>query len=670
MAFDDDKELNEYRDIMKIPEVENFQDGFNWKTVAGALFLGLMVNPATDYMTLFIGGDPAIAGAMKWVLIIFFAEIAKRSFSELTTQELYTLHFMAGAAMADPFSGFLFKQFVAQSEYVQGIGLAAELPSWAFPNKEAIAVAGKTFFAKCWIPIIGLTMFHMVVNRIDNYGLGYVLFRLVSDVERLPFPFAPVSAAGIVALSTDRGNEEPWRWRCFSIGGAMGMAWGLLYVVVPVVTEAFLAKRVEIIPLIFLDFTPQVGKFLPAFPVNIVFDFSAFLSGMIVPFWSIIGGFIGVCMTAVANPILQANGYLPSWKPEDSFIDVTYSNTIDFYMSFGIGLTFAVTFSQLALLLSSLIKNIRKPKGKVIQHEKSFAQRWREGWQILKKGSEARGDFSIHAAVGIYVVSVLTWVGLGMYLVAGAYPWMMMLAYALIVNPLISYATAKLEGICGQAVNLPYVNEIIILLSGYKGADIWFAPKPTANVGPETVGFKVLELTGTKISSQIKTLALSLPIVIVASLLTSEMLWRMADVPSSAYPYTEKMWDLQLKQWCLVKTSTLEGGSQFLEAWHWEYAGAGLGIGLALFTILNSLGLPIMLVFGAVWGLAQGSPGSIFLQMAGGFVGRFWFKRKFKDMWLRYMTVILAGFGCGMGLTSMIGMSLAVMKKMLQTTPW
>ena len=98
MSFIDDKELNEYRNIMKPPKATRFEDGFSWKTVAGAIFLGFLVNPATDYLSLVIGNDANIGGAMKWVLVILFAEIAKRSFTSLRSQELYTLHFMAGAA--------------------------------------------------------------------------------------------------------------------------------------------------------------------------------------------------------------------------------------------------------------------------------------------------------------------------------------------------------------------------------------------------------------------------------------------------------------------------------------------------------------------------------------------------------------------------------------------
>jgi len=669
MGFTDDKELREYRDVMQPPDVDSFEDGFNWKAVAGALFLGFIVNPATDYLELVIGSDANIGGAMKWVLVIFFAEVAKRSFTKLKTQELYVLHYMVGAALADPFKGYLFKQFIATSEYIQGLGLG-NLPSWAFPSAEAIEAGGRTLMTGAWLPVIGITVFGMLVSRIDNYGLGYVLYRMASDVEKLPFPFAPMRAAGIVALAEGRDDESKWRQRCFAIGGMIGIIWGLVYLCVPMITEVLMPKRVELIPLIFIDFTPQIGRLLPAVPFNLVLNLAAFLSGMIVPWWGVVGSFVGLIITWIANPLLHHHGVLASWQPDMSFIDTVFVNNIDFYLSFGIGLTLAVTISRLVITGSVSFKNLfQKPENRELTNKEGFWKGIRDGWRILVTNNQARGDFSIYGAIGIYLGATFSWIYLGTFLIDG-YPWMILSFYALAYTPLISYATAKLEGVCGQAVNVPYLKELTILLTGHKGADIWFAPMPIQNLGSETVGFRVLELTGTKIISQVKTLLLTVPVVIIASFMSSEILWRMAPIPSSAYPFTERMWELQLRQQAIMWTSTLEGGSQFLEAIHFEYAGWGLISGTVLFAVLSMLGLPIMLVFGAVWGLNQSNPGALFCTMAGACAAKFYFKRIYKDRWLKYMMVVMAGFGCGMGVTSMISMSFNVISRMLSPTLW
>ena len=48
--------------------------------------------------------------------------------------------------------------------------------------------------------------------------MSYALFRLNSDYERLPFPFAPVNAQGATALAETTQGAETWRWRVFSAG--------------------------------------------------------------------------------------------------------------------------------------------------------------------------------------------------------------------------------------------------------------------------------------------------------------------------------------------------------------------------------------------------------------------------------------------------------------------
>ena len=48
--------------------------------------------------------------------IILFAELAKRSYSELKQQEIFLLYYMAGAALATPFQGLLWNQYLVQSD--------------------------------------------------------------------------------------------------------------------------------------------------------------------------------------------------------------------------------------------------------------------------------------------------------------------------------------------------------------------------------------------------------------------------------------------------------------------------------------------------------------------------------------------------------------------------
>ena len=51
--------------------------------------------------------------------------------------------------------------------------------------------------------------------------------------------------------------------------------------------------------------------------------------------------------------------------------------------------------------------------------------------------------------------------------------------------------------------------------------------------------------------------------------------------------------------------------------------------------------------------------------MLGALVGRFYFRRRFGDMWMKYTPVLLAGFSCGIDLTGMVAVSFTILNKMM-----
>jgi hypothetical protein len=660
-----DAELERYRELMTPPET--FADGFTWKTVIGAFFLGALMMPATLYLNLVVGMGGHISAAGRWVTIIIFAEIARRSLKDLKMQEVYILYYMAGLATAAPFSGLLWNQYLVQSEFANAMGIAQEIPSWWAPSAAEIKATGRTFFTRAWLPPVLLVAFSAIIQKIDHYGLGYVMYRITSDVEKLPFPMAPVTASGIVALTESKESRERWRWNCFSIGGVLGLIFGAVYVGVPAVTGALLAKPLQLIPIPWIDFTPQLSKWLPATPINITLDFGAFLTGTVIPFWAVMGGAFGVVFTMIFNPILHANGVLSTWTPQMGFIDTVYANNVDFYLSFGIGLTIAVALVSLWRVVAPAFQAVvARGRNTARSREQGVAAvgSITDAWRRLVTNNAKRGDFSILISLGIYVFSSSFWILLSCWLVPG-FPWPFFLFYAAVYTPVISYATAKLEGLCGQGVSIPMIREATYILSGYKGVKIWFAPAPIPNYGYATVEFRILELTGTKIISQIKTQILTLPIVVISSLIFSQVLWQMAPVPSDAYPFAQKMWELQAKNMCLVYSSTMEGGSVFMEAWDWGNFAWGMGSGVVMFALLSTFGLPTLLVFGMVRGLGESHPGAMIFQFAGAMVGHFYLKRRFGKEWLKYAPVILAGFSCGMGLIAMVSVSFTILTKMM-----
>ena len=97
-----------------------------------------------------------------------------------------------------------------------------------------------------------------VLGRLNWMSAGYMLFRITSDVERLPFPMAPVAAAGATALAEAATKEQSWRWRVFSIGTVAGLVFGFFYVAIPVFTGVVFNRALQLIPIPFFP-APATG---------------------------------------------------------------------------------------------------------------------------------------------------------------------------------------------------------------------------------------------------------------------------------------------------------------------------------------------------------------------------------------------------------------------------
>jgi hypothetical protein len=206
-------------------------------------------------------------------------------------------------------------------------------------------------------------------------------------------------------------------------------------------------------------------------------------------------------------------------------VDTVFANNFDFYMSFGIGLGLAIA----VVGIWTVVRSFMDPE----------ASKYRGTLKDLFNPPAGRGDFNFWISIGIYVVSTVAYIFLCIWLVPG-FPWLFFVAYGFLYTPIVSYITARMEGIAGQFVSLPLVREASFIAGarffGYQGIEIWYAPIPIHNYGKATVDFREIELTGTSIRGIIKAEIVVFPVVMIASLLFSQFIWRLAPIPSSAYP--------------------------------------------------------------------------------------------------------------------------------------
>jgi len=648
-----DREIEEYRQLMQPPS--KFEDGFSLSSILGALFIGVLMVPGSMYMNLLAGFG--VGPAARWVTIILFIEVAKRAHRSLSNAQIFTFFYIAGAVMAMPFESLLYQQFFVQSATVVGHGMAEMIPPWFAPNDPDV-LAQRNLFHVAWLPVLGMTLFQFAISRLDNMVLGYGLFKVASDIERLPFPMAPVGAQGVLALAEDldqKGRQtNSWRWRMFSIGGAIGLVFGFLYLGIPTLSDALFGRTIQIFPIPFADWTGRTQDVLPAVATGISFEMGGLILGMVLPFYAMVGAFAGLVLTVVMNPLLYRGGLLPTWMPGDGTVETLFKNQVDFYFSFGLGVSLAIAVIGIYSTVQSL-RRMREHRG--------------DPQGVMTP--PGRGDIPTHIVLWVYLASTVLYIVVCGWLIdwhAGV--MVVLVIYGFLYTPFISFVTARLEGIVGQALTIPLAREAGLILSGYKGIAVWFLPLPMNNYGVQTVFYREAELTGTKFTSIWKSELFLVPMIVVISIFFAQFIWSMGEIPSSSYPYTEKMWELQAKNQVLLYSSTADGYSQFREAFKPGLVATGLGSGLGLYGLLSVLGAPTMLLYGAVQGLNQTMPHTVLPMFLGAMLGRFVFERRIGKEWRKLTPVISAGYFCGFGLISLFCIGVKFLTRSVSELPY
>jgi len=658
-----DKELEEFRQVMQVPST--FEDGFNWTSLIGAIFIALLMVPGAIYMGLLAGID-SIGSASQWVTVILFIEVAKRAQKTLRKPEIFVLFFMAGAAMGMPFNGLLWNQFFIRSDAAIANGIADQLPVWFAPPVGSESYDLRTFFHVDWLPVIGMVIFGTFFGQIASMVLGYGLFRVASDVEKLPFPMAPIGAQGIMALAEDADEktviaaEDKWRWRVFSIGGALGLGFGMIYLLLPTLSGAMTGSPIQVFPIPFSDFTPKTGDlpWLRAVATGMSWDLGNLIFGMVLPYFAMVGSFIGLIATFIMNPLLHAGGILNTWTAGDSTVTTLYKNNIDFYFSFQIGIALAVAI------------------GGVFQVIRTFQKRARPTVDAKTPGMateipKGRGDINSWFVVVVYFFVTITYILVSGWLIDWHRGVMAVLFFlGFVYTPLISYVTARLEGMVGQVVEVPFIREATLIMSGYNGVAVWFLPIPIANYGQMCVFYKQCELTGTRFTSIWKTQVVLFPIILISSIFFMNFIWSLNDIPSAVYPFAEEMWKLHAENACIMFTATLGEFSIFEEAFNGKYIAIGTGFGGLLFIVMSMVGAPVMLTYGVVRGLGQTMPHSVIPQFIGALLGRYYFQKRMGLKWRQYIPVVSAGFACGMGLITTVGVGITFLSKAALPLPF
>ena len=109
----------------------------------------------------------------------------------------------------------------------------------------------------------------------------------------------------------------------------------------------------------------------------------------------------------------------------------------------------------------------------------------------------------------------------------------------------------------------------------------------------------------------------------------------------------------------------------FARAFQPAYITVGAGISLAAYVVMARLGLPVMLAYGMIRGMGGGMlPHFVIPHFVGALIGQYFFRRRFGLQWRQYAPVLMAGFGCGMGLISMLALGFVLVSKSVFQLPY
>jgi hypothetical protein len=644
---------------------EEYIDGFSWKTVIGAIFIGLIMMPGAIYLSLIAG--QGMGPAAEWVTIILFMEVARRSYQTMKKQEIYLLYYIGAgltsqvgalALTGGAFATLIMTQYVVNSPAAEALGITREIPRWVAPSPDSEALSLRTFMHRDWMLPIGLLMFGQVFSRMQSWGLGYVMFRITSDIERLPFPLAPIAAEGATALAESSAQKEGWRWRVFSIGSMIGVGWGAIYILLPAVTGLVFSQPIVIVTNPFIDLTQNTQKILPAAQTGLGTDIGQIMVGFVLPFPIVVGTFIAaIASHIVAPPILYKNNILHTWTPGIDLIQTGVVNNVDFWISFHIGTSIVVAFVG----IGSVIKALAKARANKASGTASA---------VRTSPPPGRGDIPIWIALSVWAVGTVAFIWMCHQLVP-TFPVWILFFFGFIWTPIFSYINARMVGLAGQHVSVPYVREASFMMAGDRSVAIWFAPIPLADYGGMAQHFRTVELTRTKFISIVKVELLMLPIMLICSFVFWSFIWKLAPIPSAVYPYASKFWPAHAQMDALWKTANRDPETNFLlQSIKPAYIAAGSAIAALAYAITTFSGLSSLLFYGLVSG-THAQPAFAIPMFIGAMLGKYYFSRRYGvENWRAYAPVLVAGYYCGMGLIGMGAVALALLSKSVSRLPF
>lgn len=623
-------------------EEAGFRSGFTWRVIIALLAAAVFFVPINLYLNLVTGGS--VATAALYVITILVVELTRMGASPLSSSEVFLLYAGTGVTVASltPYYWLVYRAFFVNSPFtfafsIEGVQLPYLVPDWLAPPYGSTAYLSRTLFNPAWAKPIAVATVFFALTLLADIGLGILLSYVMVEVEKLRFPFAYVDGA-LIEVLTERRSEHV---RAFLAGFYPGLIYGaLLY--------AGQALGVQILPLPWFDLTWFTEKYLPGALVGIATDPGFIALGMMLdlPVASFIA--LGSCIVwLLFNHIFTVNpGYFPVWAREyykGMTLATIYQRSLQ---RVWISPLFGVALGMAAAITLALRKSIVRV------------------FRLIAKPSGTSANYpSLKLAVAMFLAGSLGSVAVYSILIPEI-PLYVTITTSLALSFFIAVVVSRAIGELGFFPSLPWPWQAIVYFTPYKGYAGWvWSPYISLGVqGSMCQAVKVAYLTRTKPSDYFKVYALGQVLNAIVGFLAMDMLWRLAPIPSSAYPNSLVFWPLYATNDALFATRQIVLDPKVIGIA--ALASFALTLTAPLFA---KIGLP------STVSLLSGCfiiPPYALTMLIGSAVGHLVGRRVLGERWRTLRAVIAAGILAGVGVFVGLGIALLLVARAAWVWPW
>lgn len=617
------------------------------------LLLGAaIVVPASIYLSMLAGGT--LASAAAFIIAVLASQLALTFGESLSRQELLVIYeassIIASANAAGiGFYWIIFRMFyvknpITWSYTIGGVPIPLRVPSWLAPPLDSSAYYARTLFHPDLLVPEAVYLTFTALYVLAELAMLMIMSYTFLEVERLSFPFSRIDAMLVETLS----ERRPDRIKYFMAALTAGAIYGAFVVALPY------AGGITFIPLPWLDLTPLTEPYLPGAMLGIATDLAPWASGLVVPLEAAVSMLIGSLATwGLGNwfVLKYAPEAFPEWvseyRPGMGIALIWQRSMFRVWFAPQIGVAMA-----LALVM-------------LVRFRKGIARAFAALVKALGEAPASRTYPPLTLLLAMYFIgtacsALLHWALTG-------FPLWISLLYSVVLSFLIGIASTAAVGETGFSVSLPYLWHTIVYFSSYRDYPGWvIMPVLAGTQSPSMTNMmSAAYLTGTRPMDLVKAIVIAFVVTQVLGILSLDLFWRIAPIPSSAYPYTLFDWArIAIGDSLLVTRSIRIDPAVLLSS-----AGVGALVVAAFEAARAYLGLPLSGP-GFVVGVMTLTP-TAFSVFTASLVSNLALSRALgRERWNEMKAVVAAGLMAGYGIVAGLTIAALFISRSSWLWPW